>query len=657
MGFILNIFTSGKHFKTDNEELDLFVRYVLLNAMIFLGGSLLILFGVQSLHAGALLQGIFDLSMAAITIFGFILLRTNVNFSASSFLTVVSFFFLCTFLIQSGGIQGSGVLWAYSFPLLAIFLLGIRIGTVLAILLGMFLCAIFFIPGISQFTYERAFAFRGIGVYILVTTCTIVYEITKINKDKRLLRLTQTIQAERDQISAMKDNLPTGIFLLDEQLCIQSQYSPKLEQIFTQSNLSGASFINLLQNSLQNKELDLLHDYFEMLLNKSHDQSLLEEINPLKEFSFTPLPGGEIKYLSIMFTTFSNENNKTFILGSVQDLTKERALQLQLEAEERKRQKEMRSLFEIIHIEPRLFQDFINETEENFQAINELLKDQTKPTHEVITEIYQLIHAVKSNAVILGLQEFGEKLHGLERELNQLKVKHEVTFNDLLHFTLEMESVLQEKDSFKGLLERLKSFTRGSNTVQEEVILIKTLEKLIEKTAQSLGKEAKLVIKQIDSHALNYVPFKDLKDILTQIVRNALVHGIETPAERKRLKKAAHGLIELSIKQEHQQIICTITDDGRGISFDVVRQRAQEQQLIDSQDNLSREQLLALLFNPGFSTEKTSTLHAGRGIGLSLVKDRIKKLNGSIGIQTKEGRGCRFIINFPVLQESAASAV
>ncbi len=664
MSLFMNIMTSGKRFSTDknlsgngSEELDLFVRYVLLNSMIFLGGTLLILFGIQSMRAGALLQGIFDFSMAAVTIVGFILLRTKANFTLSSSLTVVSFLFLCAFLIKSGGIQGSGILWAYSFPLLAIFLLGIRIGTALSIVLGIFLCTVLFSPGLADFAYAPSFALRGIGVYILVTACTVVYEVTKINKDRRLLALTRTIQAERDQIAAMKDNLPSGIFLLDEGLQIQEQYSPKLEQLLMQNNLTGINFISLLSNSLSEKELTLLQDYFGMLLNKSHDKSLLDEINPLKEFPYSPVSKQGTKILSASFTTLSREHGKTFILGSIQDMTKEKQLQAQLDEEERKRQKEMRALFEVVHIEPRLFQDFIDATEESFNTINLLLKNSSKPTGEVIVEMYQLVHAVKSDAVILGLQDFAEKLHQLEREIAQLKDKKTTTFDDMLHLTIQMEQVLQEKDTFQSLVERLGAFTKGSNSVQEEVVLIKTIEKLIEKTTASLGKQACLRITRIDPQALLHVPFRDIKEIITQLVRNALVHGIETPEERVRLGKGNTGQIFLSVELSGNTVRCTVADDGRGINFDLVRDRAVKAGLIPETGAADQEHMAQIIFSPGFSTAEQTTLHGGRGIGLSLVRDRIKKLHGSISLQTRQGRGCRFMVDIPVRANTSGQAV
>ncbi|MEJ5188034.1 ATP-binding protein [Treponema sp. J25] len=646
--FFINLMTSGKFFREDDpEKMDMTIRYVLLNSMIFVGCTLLVLFGVESFREQAFLQGILDFSMAAITLVGFVLLRTPAPFIWSSGLTVLSFMGLCAFLVYTGGVQNSGVLWAYSFPLLAIFLLGIRLGSLLTALLGIFLGMVVLVPGFSPQKYEAAFAFRGIGVYLLVTLCTMVYEITKMNKDQRLLKLTASLKEERDQIAAMKDNLREALFLLDRQGKIQGQYSPILEAMLGKTNLTGEIFLDILSPSLSAKEKGLLEDFFAMVLEQRFDAAMLEDINPLKEFTYLPPGGTAPRTLSVTCSCLQRENGEAYLLCTLRDLTREVELRRQLEEEEKKRQQEMRALFEVVHVDPRIFEDFIQEMDYQFVHINGALKNSEEDNRQTLLEVYQYIHAVKANAVILGLSDFAEKLHSLEQEIKLIQNKEEITFQDMLHLTVEIEKVYREKDTFEQLLNRIRSFSATSSQLQEEQVLVQTLERTIKKLCHELGKQATLSVGTLEHGALQQLDFRLLKEILIQLVRNALVHGIETPEERQRKGKPAAGTIFVSLEKKGDQLCCVVGDDGNGLCFERIRQQA-ERRGMRIEPSKERQQLLQYIFSPGFSTQDEADLHSGRGVGLSLVKDRVYATGGSIKIATEEGKGCRFYLYFPL---------
>ena len=105
----LNIMTSGKPlFSRDEATMDVIVRYILLNSMIFLGCTLLVVFGYESFERGAFYQAAFDFSMAGMTLLAFVVLRTAAPYIISGFMTVVPYMLLCAFLAISGGPQGSG---------------------------------------------------------------------------------------------------------------------------------------------------------------------------------------------------------------------------------------------------------------------------------------------------------------------------------------------------------------------------------------------------------------------------------------------------------------------------------------------------------------------------------------------------------------------
>ncbi len=654
----VNLMTSGKPFDTgDERRMDTTVRIILLNSMIVLGATLLTLFGIESFQAGVPLQGIADLAMAFMTLAAFVLLRTSAPFIVSALMTVTPYGFLCLFLTFSGGVQGSGVLWIYSFPLLSIFLLGMALGTAYSVVLFVGVALAVFVPGLAAMSFQPAFAGRTVGVYLLVLTCTIVYEQTKITKDRLVARLTRELQSERDEMAAMKDNLAIGLFLMDRNFRIQPHYARSLERLLDVKNLAGQSFLDLLANSLTDKERETLSDYFGMVTARSFDAAMLEDINPLHQFSYVARAGADAKILRITFVPIEREDGETYILANVADTTREVELEEQLSSEESRRQEEMRSLFEVIHVEPRVLHDFIEDAEYEFSRINGVLKDKGRAAKELMVEIYQGVHAIKSNAVILGLNGFAARLHALEDELKVLRERDDLTFDDVLHVTFELNKLMTVKDGFRELIDRIRAFSHGEGRLREEQVLVQTLERVVEKAGTDLGKRARLVVRKIDAEAVENGPRRIMKELLMQLVRNAMYHGIETPELRAAGGKREEGEIHLTIERSNGKISVVLTDDGKGLDFAAIREKAEQTGLITDRSKLDdRNALLQALFAPGFSTASSAGMHAGRGIGLNLVRERVKELKGTIKLHSEEGKGTSFRISIPYAAQAAANA-
>jgi two-component system chemotaxis sensor kinase CheA len=644
-------FTSGKFTKFNDEAvMEEMVRYIIMNVVLITGGLLLLGFGISVLLAGNVLQGMFDLSIVVLAVAALILLRTKAPFIVPAFITIGPFAVLCAILTFSGNDQGFAGLWIYALPPIAIFVLGLRIGSLMSLMLLAATAAATFIPGLSGYNYVPAVAFRICGVFVLVTILTMVYEQIRLAKDQWVKKLTRDLKTERDEIAAMKDNLREGLFLMDKEYSIQPQYSRSLEKVLTLQNLQGRNFITLLSASLKAKEQETLKDYFEMVFNRSFDQNMLEDINPLNEFSYINVETMEEKILACTFAPIDRGNDQVFILASIRDITSEKELQRQLSEEESKRQEEMRSFFEIIQVEPRVFGDFIEDTEYEFNRINGILRDNNLSTKDAVVDIYQSVHAIKSNAVILGLESFSAKVHAMESQIKKLREQEgEISFEDLLHIALELEKIMQEKDKFRTAIDKISSFRIGETKKQDEYVLVESLTRASNRASEDHHKKVQFVVDTIDPAAIVYGPRRVIKEVLTQLVRNAVCHGIEAPDDRLAGGKPEQGTVRLSIKAENGKIHIKLRDDGKGLDFDRIREKAEKMHLF--QKSLGREDknlLLQAIFMPGFSTAETEGVHAGRGIGLNLVRDRIRDVNGTIKLQTEPGKGTIFNIFIPL---------
>jgi two-component system chemotaxis sensor kinase CheA len=469
-----------------------------------------------------------------------------------------------------------------------------------------------------------------------------------------LNRLKKTAEAATEEIAVMKDSLGIGVFLMDKNLVIQPQYSKALEEILGEDELAKKNFTDLLSASVTKKEMETLVDYFTMILNRSFDAQMLEQINPVEELHFVNPTTHAEKDLRCSFALVDQGKGAVFVLGTLEDVTGEKLLQKQLADEADKREEEMRSVFEIIQVEPRVFNEFLEDMEYEFDRINEMLKNREMTSQLAMVDIYQSVHAIKSNAVILDLEKFSQKMQALELEIKKVRDHEKITFEDTLHITVEIEKVMREKDKFRKTINRIQSFKISEIRNQDEYMLVQSLIRASERAAKDLGKKVKFTADAIDREALEHGPRRLMREILMQLVRNSVCHGIENPENRGVHGKDETGHIHLTVGVENGKIHIVLADDGQGLDFNHIREQAQRLNLLKNPEDLqNNKQLAQVIFAPGFSTAQDVSLHAGRGIGLSLVRDRLSAINGSIKIHTEEGKGTTFHIFIPLEQDKA----
>ena len=167
--------------------------------------------------------------------------------------------------------------------------------------------------------------------------------------------------------------------------------------------------------------------------------------------------------------------------------------------------------------------------------------------------------------------------------------------------------------------------------------------------AKEKGKKIDFIVTGSDT-TVDKKLIEEIKMPLIHILRNAVSHGIEIPEERINANKPETGLVRLSARHIENNVIITIEDDGYGINVEKVKQTALYKGLFTEEEinNLDNEQLMKLLFLPGFSTEDSVTEISGRGIGLDIVKTKINNLNGDIFIDSVINKGCKVSIKLPV---------
>jgi chemosensory pili system protein ChpA (sensor histidine kinase/response regulator) len=172
------------------------------------------------------------------------------------------------------------------------------------------------------------------------------------------------------------------------------------------------------------------------------------------------------------------------------------------------------------------------------------------------------------------------------------------------------------------------------------------LTRLVRQAAQEAGKQVELAVEgssgEIDRQVLERMlpPFEHM-------LRNAVVHGIELPAERLARGKPETGRIAVSLQREGADVLIVVEDDGAGVNVEAVRSKARHSGLLPPDQELTDEEALQLILEPGFSTADRLTQQAGRGVGMDVVATEVKKLGGGLFIESEPGRGTRFTIRLP----------
>jgi two-component system chemotaxis sensor kinase CheA len=173
--------------------------------------------------------------------------------------------------------------------------------------------------------------------------------------------------------------------------------------------------------------------------------------------------------------------------------------------------------------------------------------------------------------------------------------------------------------------------------------------RMVRDLSRDLNKEVNLII-QGEETELDRTVIDEIGDPLVHLLRNAIDHGVEGPAEREAKGKNPVGEIRLIARHEGNNVIIMVEDDGAGVNPEVVKQKALEKGMITpaEAEKMDAAEAVRLLFLPGFSTAKVVTDVSGRGVGMDAVKTKIESLGGMVDVETKVNEGSRFKIRLPL---------
>jgi len=456
----------------------------------------------------------------------------------------------------------------------------------------------------------------------------------------------------------MKQILATvreGLLLIDREHRIGLEYAGSADDILETSGLAGRKLPEVLSGLFDPERTHLAAEYLDMLFDPGVIESLITKINPLLRAE-ARFPQGRSKVLAFRFTRGLEGGGIRHVLVRIEDQTREEELALELEAHRRRGEQRLELAVALMQADPGAVVGLLDRFDPQLRRAEAFFgpRPAATPTPSVFDVLLRDLHAAKGEASLLGLSPLAREAHQLEdalagvrrgdREPGAARTAAAGRVAAAVAVLAETRSVLDQLARLGRAVREPAGREANPATDAEPKGLGAALERFIGDLASKLGKSARFVcrfdgIRIPDRYSLL------LREVLIQLARNAVVHGVEAPEVRRLRGKPAVATVQLAARSRpgSGSIELIFQDDGGGLDFVAIRDRAEQLgHAVESAEGLRR-----LIFQPGFSTAPRATLHAGRGVGLDLIKDRIESVGGRIAVHSEAGRFCAFQIVLP----------
>ncbi len=282
----------------------------------------------------------------------------------------------------------------------------------------------------------------------------------------------------------------------------------------------------------------------------------------------------------------------------------------------------------------------IDELENTVERVRRQLRELEHETEAQIISNYQLEgDELEEDFDPLELDQFST-IQQLSRSLSE-------SVSDLTN----IQSYLQEsaRSSETLLIQQSRVNTELQEGLMETRLvtfnsLVPRLRRVLRTSGQELDKKAKLVVKGAEGE-MDKTVLEGIQAPLEHMIRNAMVHGLED--DRKKVDKPEQGQVAIELSREATEVVITVKDDGAGINTDVLKEKAIARGIIDKDAKMSEHDIAQLIIHSGLSAADKVTKLAGRGVGMDVVNNEIKRLGGSIEIISETGVGTTFVIRLP----------
>lgn len=535
----------------------------------------------------------------------------------------------------------------------------------------------------------------------LVTTIKNIRMVEVIEEHNRTLEKkveerTAALKQKNEDIANMFSNMHQGLFTIVEGGQIHPEYAAYLETIFETKNIANRHFVDFMFGH-SNLSADIVDAASTAVTSIIGEDAMMYEFNShllVKELAIG-LPDKPVKQIELDWDPIIDDQDVvTKLMVTVRDVTALKVLQAEAEGQKQ----ELMIIGEILSVDADKFSDFIEGSSHFVNKCRTIIEETEQKDLNKLAELFRNIHTVKGNARTYGLKHITDTVHRIEHTFDQLRKNDDLQWepNKLLNELAFAEQAIKIYSSiFKDKLGRdgnqgiggtradrerigklINSISALSSTeLPEDVVnIIKdTFNSLVSIDAESLESIIEPVISSIESLANDLekptpqITIADnevyirkeahnmLNNIFMHVMRNAVDHGIESPAERESKGKPQQGSIQINSQQDSDgSVLLTVRDDGRGIAINKIFNKAIELGIYaEGSPRPAATELANLIFSSGFSTADQVTEISGRGVGMDAVRKFLEEEGGRIevvlddGDETADYRGFTTSIHLP----------
>ena len=483
-------------------------------------------------------------------------------------------------------------------------------------------------------------------------------------------------KAETDRIM---ETVQEGLFLVDENGLIGEYHSRALFDIFRLKEFAGENLFDILKRLLSEKMFNTTKDYFTLLFDITKKEKTVLKVNPLSEIEVNfvnPEGGFTNRHLGFSFRRIVENGKVIRVFVALRDITKQVELEKKLREAEKHKERQLDILLGIVHIPSDELATFAKLIETELENINQTLRTEdfarigtmsAEVLRQRLKTVFRSAHNIKGNAALLKLAYFQKAAHDFETKIVELLDRPRLVGDDFLPIVIceaSLREDLMDLHDLRDKLSGLRSLTPGgpaqATVSSPAAAFVGKLQELVENAARDLEKASSLSVDEFAVHTVSFGRFDLMRDVLIQLTRNSLAHSVETPAERAAAGKPPVATLTLRGRpptpQGHRRR--AVRAPRPGLNLEAIRKRGVAAGLIEAAaaPAASPDDLAKLIFAPGFSTAEKVGDHAGRGMGMDIIKSKVvDEAGGLLEVHSTPGQFCEFRVYLPP-QSKPASA-
>jgi two-component system chemotaxis sensor kinase CheA len=528
------------------------------------------------------------------------------------------------------------------------------------------------IPAASLW-YVIGVALAGLALFAGSVAWRVVGERSRALDAKRELELrnadlgrrSESLEMSLGEAEAALGAVDSHLLLIDSSFVVLGRYTNALESVFRGRELGHENLLDVLQRVLPQDRCDAARSYLPSLFELGQDDRVLEEANPLRRIEI-PAGDGEgspARFLSFRFKRVIENEVVTRVLVSIEDITEYVVSERAVLAVEQRKVALLERLVDVLRLEPRGAEGFLSLVSEQFRTIDQALsgsdfaeaesEERSGLLRRRLGVVVERVRIVGQAAALAGLAIVEQKAAEVEALFADYASRASIGGQEFLAAVTalaDLRGVLCDVQTTRARLagiERAVRIRRESGDDLAKLVVVLTSE-----LAERSGKEVRIEADEFDSRALPLERRLAVQDVLIELTRNSVEHGIEEPDARVAAGKPRCGTIELRALADAPggSFGFLFRDDGRGLDPAALRSLAVQRGILDANRAAAYDDaaIAGLIFLPGFSTADHSDEEREHGLGLAAIRRRVvDDCGGEIGVNSETGRSCEFAFSVP----------